>query len=183
MAEFSKGRGIMAAGAAAAVLWLVARTVLVPAYRDITGFVPFDLQSPLSHVMIGVELGAFEERAALGAYAAFAAVDFALGIAKAALFIFVWMWLFDSAPTRIFSFLRRGGILLLPLYVVILDGAAKVGFHRLLQGLSGEALSATIEYCATVHRLHMAVADIRNLLTAVFLALAAAVTVRRLRGG
>lgn len=172
----------MAAGAAVAVLLLVERTTLIPAYREITGFTPFDLQAPLSHVMIGVELGAFEERAARGAYSAFAAVDFALGVATAAMFTFLWMWLFEKAPSRIFAFLKRGGTLMVPTYAVVLDMAAKLGFYRLLQGLSGEALADTIEFCATIHRLHIALADIRNILTAVFLALATGVIVRRLRG-
>lgn len=172
----------MAAGAAAAVLYLVERVTLIPAYREITGFEPFDLQTPLSHVMIGIELGAFDERLAAGPYTAFAAVDFALTVAIAAMFTFLWMWLFAKAPNRLFAFLKRGGIMLMPTYVVILDMAAKVAFYRLLQGLSGEALTETIEFSATIHRLHMAVADIRNILTAVFAALVTAAVVRRLRG-
>ena len=181
MAGWSKGRGAVAAAAVAGSLYLVERVSLILAYRAITGFAPFDLQTPLSQVMIGIELGAFEERAAIGAYAAFAAVDFMLGVALAAMFTFLWMWLFEKAPTKAFTFLKRGGILMLPSYVVILDMAAKVGFYRLLQGLGGEALAETIEFCATVHRLHLAVADIRDIMAAVFVGVAAAVAAKRLR--
>ena len=181
MAGRSKGRGAVAAAAVAGSLYLVERVSLIPAYRAITGFAPFDLQTPLSQVMIGIELGAFEERAAIGAYAAFAAVDLMLGVALAAMFTFLWMWLFEKAPTKAFTFLKRGGILMLPSYVVILDMAAKVGFYRLLQGLGGEALAETIEFCATVHRLHLAVADIRDIMAAVFVGVAAAVAAKRLR--
>lgn len=181
MAGWSKGRGAVAAAALAGSLYLVERASLIPAYREITGFAPFDLQKPLSQVMIGIELGAFEERTAIGAYAAFAAVDFVRGAALAAMLTFLWMWMFEKAPTKAFTFLKRGGILMLPSYVVSLDMAAKVGLYRLLQGLNGNALTETIAFCATVHRLQLAVADIRDILAAAFLGVAAAVAVKRLR--
>ena len=163
---------MVAAAAVGLVLYLVERFTLAPMYRAATGFLPFDLQRPLSHFMIGIELGAFDKGAALEIYTAFATIDVALMLAKAAAITLLWLWLFEKAPQRLFNFLKRGGVAMVPSYVVILDGAAKAGFHRLLQGLSGEALTETIEFCATIHRLQLAVADIRNGLTVLFIALA-----------
>ena len=91
------------------------------------------------------------------------------GIAVAALFTLFWAWLFLKVPTRLFAFLRRGGILMVPWYVVVVDLLGKVGFFRLLGGLSWPSYALTIELCAPLHRFKFAMIDIRNYLTIVFL--------------
>ncbi len=164
-------RGLIIAAIVTGVLGLVARLALAQHYRGFTGFTPFDLQHPLSVFMMAVELGAFDEGTATVAYLFFAVVDFAFVIATAWLFTLFWTWLFVRSPTRLSGFLVRGGILLLPSYVVVLDLAAKAGFVRLLAGLEGQSYAATMEFCATVHRLKFAVIDIRNGLTAALLIL------------
>lgn len=166
---WTTGRGFFAIAAVAAVLGLISNYVLAPAYREIAGFLPFDLQYPLSRFMIGVELGTFDGATATKAYVLFAAVHFALGIAVAALFTLFWAWLFLKVPTRLFAFLRRGGILMVPWYVVVVDLLGKVGFFRLLGGLSWPSYALTIELCAPLHRFKFAMIDIRNYLTIVFL--------------
>ena len=179
--SWTGGRGFIAAVVIAGILALVERFSLIPAYRAVTGFTPFDVQFPLSHFMVGVELGAFDKAAARGVYIAFAAVDAVYQLAVAGVFTLLWMWLFARAPMALVAFLRRGGILMVPTYAVLLDLVTKAGFVRLLQGPGGADAGGIIEFSVTVHRLAFAVADIRNILTAVFLALAVGVAVRRRR--
>lgn len=167
-------RALIIAAATAGSLGLLARFVFSPLYHGVTGFLPFDVQSPLSKIMIAVELGAFDKDAALTPYMLFAGIDLAYGLATAALFTLAWMWLFAKYPrgsgaSVLFDFLRRGGIAMLPSYVVVLDIVSKIGFFRLIGGLSGEDYAGAVEFCATVHRLKFALADIRNYLTVSFL--------------
>ncbi len=166
-------RGLLIIAAIAGALQLTSSLVLAPQYREITGFAPFDLQSRLSPFMIGVELGAFEKAAAAGIYRIFAGVDFAAGIVTALLFSVFWTWIFTKAPARMFDFLKRGGVLMLPAYAVVLDAITKVGYARLLGGLNGPGYAETIEFCATVHRLKFALIDIRNVVTLALLVIAA----------
>lgn len=159
---------------------MIVRLLLVPEYREVTGFLPFDLQSPLSPVMIGVELGAFEKGAAAQIYRIFAGVDFAAGLFIAFLFSALWAWIFTKAPTRVFDFLKRGGILMMPAYVVVLDAITKVGYARIL-GFDAPGYGEIIAFCATVHRLKFALIDIRNYVTVAFLLIAAIALLRRFR--
>lgn len=163
------GRGLAVAAGAAVVFGLISRLFLVPAYHGISGFTPFDVQFPLSPFMIAVERGGYAEGSAVAAYVLFAAVDLLYMVATAWLFILGWVWLFSKVPTRLFAFLTRGGILMLPTYIVFLDIATKVGFFRLVCGLTGPSFAATVEFCATIHRLKFALIDIRLYLTAAFL--------------
>lgn len=160
------GRNLVIVALFTIALGLLSHLVLAPIYRGITGFAPFELQSSLSKFMIAVELGALAEGAATKTYISFAAVDLAYVLATALLFTLFWPWLFVKSPTRLNAFLVRGGILLLPSYIAVLDLAAKVGFFRLLRGLAGPSYAMTVEFCAVVHRLKFAVIDIRNGLTA-----------------
>ena len=162
-------RALLMMAAMTAALGLLSRFVFGPLYRSVTGFLPFDAQFPLSKIMIVVELGAFDKGAATTPYLLFAAVDLAYMIATAALFTMIWMWLFTKFPSPLFGFLRRGGIAMLPSYIVALDIVTKIGFFRLVSGLSGADYASVVEFCATVHRLKFALGDIRTYLTVGFL--------------
>ncbi len=155
--------------AVAVALTLASQYIAGPIYRGIAGFMPFDAQPSLSRFMIAVELGASVNDGASSAYILFALVDAAAVIAAAWTFALLWLWLFITVPTRLFAFLMRGGIVLLPFYVVVLDIVAKVAFFRLIGGLSGASYATTIECVAFVHRLKFALVDLRNYLTAALL--------------
>jgi hypothetical protein len=173
-------RGLGAAIGLAVVLALVVQFVVIPPYREITGFIPFDAQPRLSHVMVGIELGAVAKGTAAGAYVVFALVDALSAAATAWAFTLGWVLLFALAPNRIFAFLTRGGIMMIPLYVLALDLVAKVGFFRLVSGLDGPDYSAAIDFSVLTHRLELAMTDLRNYLTAGFLLMAMTGMVLRL---
>lgn len=163
------GQRLMVVMAVAVALTLASQYIAGPIYRGIAGFMPFDAQPSLSRFMIAVELGASVNDGASSAYILFALVDAAAVIAAAWTFALLWLWLFITVPTRLFAFLMRGGIVLLPFYVVVLDIVAKVAFFRLIGGLSGASYATTIECVAFVHRLKFALVDLRNYLTAALL--------------
>ena len=180
--SYATVRGVAVAAAVTGLLALVVSLLLIPAYREVTGFIPFDAQARLSHFMIGVELGAVDKGKATQIYALFAAVDVVYAAATAWLFILFWSWLFAMAPTRLFAFLMRGGILLVPFYVFILDVIAKVGFFRLVRGLDDSAYAAAVDFSVMVHRLGFALRDLRSYLTMAFLlAIAIGFLLRRRR--
>lgn len=165
-------RGLAAAVAMTVLLTLTVKFALIPPYEFITGYVPFDAQPRLSQFMVGVELGAFAKGAATPAYVIYAVGDAFAAMATAWLFVLFWHGLFERVPTRLFAFLTRGGILLVPVYVLVLDLVAKGGFFRLLQGIEEPSYAATVDFSVTVHRLAMALADLRNTLTAAFVVIA-----------
>lgn len=180
--SYATVRGVAVAAAATGLLALVVSLLLIPAYREVTGFIPFDAQDRLSHFMVGVELGAVDKGKATQIYALFAAVDTLYAVATAWLFTLFWSWLFDMAPTRLFAFLTRGGILMVPFYVLILDVVAKAGFFRLVRGLDDAAYAVTVDFAVMIHRLGFALRDLRNYLTVAFLvAIAVGFLLRRRR--
>jgi len=181
MTRWATLRGIALAALLAAVLTLVVRLGLIPPYRDITGFVPFDVHMRLTRVMIGIELGAFPQGAATGIYIAFALVDAVRAAATAWLFVLLWRWLFEYFPARLSGFLSRGGIRLVPVYVVGLDIVAKMGFYRVLEGGSMATQVSLVDFSVMAHRMGFALADARNYLTVGFTLIAAIGFWRRYR--
>ncbi|MBY0509520.1 MAG: hypothetical protein K2P94_05150 [Rhodospirillaceae bacterium] len=165
-------RGLGVAAGAVMLLMLTVQFALIPPYEAITGYLPFDAQPRLSQFMVGVELGAFAKGTATMAYVMYAIGDALADMATAWLFVLFWHGLFEKIPTRLFAFLARGGILLVPLYVLAMDLAAKAGFFRLLNGVEGPSYAATADFSVTVHRLAMVLADLRNYLTAAFVVIA-----------
>jgi hypothetical protein len=164
-----KARGFVIIAALAAALGLAARYIFAPMYMEIAGFLPFDLQFPLSRFMIGVELGTFEGAVAIKPYVLFAVVHFGYVAAVAALFTLFWRWLLTTSATRMLVFFRRGGILMIPSYVVVVDLLAKVGFFRLLGGFDWPSPGLAVDVCASIHRFKFAMVDIRNYLTIAFI--------------
>jgi hypothetical protein len=165
-------RGFAVAVSVVALLTLTVQCALIPPYEAITGYVPFDAQPRLSQFMVGVELGAFTKGAATAPYVFYAIGDAFAAMATAWLFVLFWHSLFERVPTRLFTFLTRGGILMVPVYVLVLDFVAKVGFFRLLHGIEEPSYAATVDFSVTVHRLAMALADLRNYLAAAFVVIA-----------
>ena len=164
-------RGLVLAAVAVGAFAALSHFAMIPAYRQITGFAPFDVQFPLSRFGVAVVLGAIGKGAATQVYVLFAITDLAYAAATAWFFTLLWVWLFAKVPMRLFATLTRGGILLLPSYVVVTDLAAKAGFFRLLGGLSGPSYGATIEFSVMAHRVAFALMDLRNYLTGAFLLL------------
>jgi hypothetical protein len=174
-------RRVVIAATVAALMWVLARLVLSEAYRAQTTFLPFDLQFPLTQFMIAIELGVFKRGTATAAYAAFAAADLVYAVAVAWFFTGLWVWLFAAQPSRLFHFLKRGGILMLPWYIVAMDAANKIGFYLIVDGRWMESYGEIVNVVVTVHRLKFAMSDIRDYLTLGFLVVAGLSVLQKMR--
>lgn len=175
------GRAVAAAMVLCLLLALMLRAVLVPYFRSATGFVPFDMQFPLSHYTIPIQLGAYSTAAA-AAYLPFLMVDLLLATVSAGALMLLWGWLFRvSSP--VFAFFERGGIFLVPIYTLICDVGENVAFARLVaRGLAGEAYSDAIQIAVIVHRLRGALLDLQVILTVTFVIVFAIACLRRTPG-
>ena len=152
----------------AALTLYFARAYVVRVFLAATGFVPFDLQYPLRPPTIAIQLGAYASPGVERLYSAFALVDALFAVAAAAAVALSWLWLSARAPNGLFDFLRRGGILLLPMVAGVLDIIENVGFHRLIEGLKGQSYADTIQWTATLHQVRAALIYIRDYLTLIF---------------
>ncbi|MDX2225206.1 MAG: hypothetical protein SFV21_20785 [Rhodospirillaceae bacterium] len=129
----------------AAMLWL-----LVPQYQRATGgFVPFDLQVPLTQEMIGIQRGAFSEET-LSAYLRFAATDFLFPPAAAVTLILLWAWLVNRAGVAKLVRWYDDGLWLAALIPMALDLAENVLFTRIIA--APVPLPATVDLAVSVHR-------------------------------
>ena len=149
---------------------LVQYAVLIPNFQAATTFKPFDVQVPLTRYMIAIQLGAYHPTAA-PAYLPFVLVDTLLSFVSAAALMLLWSWLFRTQPTRVFAFLERGFVVLVPVYTLICNVIENIAFARLIGGVSGEAYARTVEFAVTIHSVHNAFLDLQMILTIVFVIL------------
>ncbi len=145
-----------------------ARLYVVRVFFAATGFIPFDLQAALKPPTIAIQLGAYQSPGVERLYSAFAVVDAMFAVAVAAAVALSWLWLSARAPNRLFDFLMRGGVIVLPVISGTLDVIENVGFHRLIGGLKGESYADTIQLTATLHQVKTASIYVRDFLTVVF---------------
>lgn len=175
------GRAVAAAMMLCLLLAVLLRVVLVPYFKSATGFVPFDMQFPLSHYTIPIQLGAYGNAAA-GAYLPFLMVDLLLASISAGALMLLWGWLF-RAPSAAFGFFERGGIFLVPIYTLVCDVCENVAFARLVaRSLAGEAYADAIQFAVIVHRLRGALLDLQVILTVTFVIIFAVACLRRSPG-
>jgi hypothetical protein len=174
----ASGRAVTGAVLFALLVVLVQYTLLIPHFQAVTSFKPFDVQFPLTRHMIAIQLGAYEE-AAGPAYFPFLMVDTLLAFVSAGALMLLWAWLFRQYRTRVFSFLERGAVILIPAYTLACDFAENIAFARLIGGLSGESYASTIQFAVTVHNIRGALLDLQVILTVVFVILFALAASKR----
>ena len=166
----ASGRAVAGAVIFALLVVLVQQTLLVPHFQAVTGVKPLDVQFPLSRYTIAIQLGAYGPDAG-AAYLPFLLVDMILAVASATALVLLWAWLFRQQRTRLFSFLERGAVILVPAYTLGCDIAENIAFARLIGGLSGESYVETIEFAVTVHSVRGALLDVQVILTVLFVML------------
>ena len=152
----------------AALTLYFARAYVVRVFFGATGFIPFDFQFPLTPPTIAIQLGAYASPGIERLYSAFALVDAMFAVAAAAAVALSWLWLAARAPNPLFDFLKRSGILVLPVVAGVLDVVENVGFHRLIEGLRGQSYADTIQWTATLHQVKASLLYVRDGLTVVF---------------
>jgi hypothetical protein len=143
-------RAVLAAFAVQMALLAVMILVLVPQYQRVSGgFVPFDLQVPLTQEMIAIQRGAFSE-ATPAAYLKFAAADVVFPPAAAAFLILLWAWLVNRAGHAKLAQWYDEGLWLAALIPMAFDWAENVLFVRIVA--APEPLPAAFDLAVSVHR-------------------------------
>lgn len=163
--------------------WVTRALVVAPAFHNATGFIPFDLQPHLNREMVIIQLGAIILGQFGAAYLWYALADTLIALLIAAFFIALWQWLFAKTPNWLFTFIGSGGIVLLPLAAAVLEIAEHAAIFRLLATFNGDESAALIDFTATLHNVKIAVVELRNGLTLVYLAIAGGLWVLRRRAG
>lgn len=111
--QHATGRSIVISFAVVAALAGLSQFVLVPAYGDTAGFVPMDLQHPLTREMVAFQRGALGP-GAHAAYLRFAVVNILSAMAVAVFVSLLWCWLALQAPQTFATPALHYGLLLLP---------------------------------------------------------------------
>jgi hypothetical protein len=143
---------------------LIFNLILTPIYQSVSaGFVPFDLQFPLTQEMIVIQLGAMTT-ATPKAYLNFAILDFLFPIFGAAFLVLYWGWLAQKSRSAALKNIFRRGWWVWAVFPCLCDLAENVAFlsilfsHPLIQ-------PDTLEFAIIIHRAKT-----------VFLAIAQAIT-------
>ena len=166
---------LVLAGAAVLVRW----EVLGRMFSGEMGFVPFDLQSRLNQGMLVIQLGAARGHPLGSLYGAFVMADIPISLVIAGITVVFWRWLHLLAPNRVFAFLNAGGIMLLPLAAAALEMLEHRAVFGLLHQRGSEAFPDAITFTISVHNIKVAIADIRDIVTLVFIAAAGLLRILR----
>ncbi len=147
----ASGRNVLVCLVLVVLSILIFNLILTPVYQSVSaGFVPFDLQFPLSREMIVIQLGAMTA-ATPKAYLNFAILDFVFPIFGAAFLILYWAWLAQKSLSPALKGIYRRGWWIWALFPCVCDLGENVAFlsilfsHPLIQ-------PDTIEFAIIVHR-------------------------------
>lgn len=176
--KYATGRTVVSGVIFAGLVYLIQSAILVPYFRAVTGFVPFDLQFPLTRYMMAIQLGAYDSRAP-AAYLPFVVTDTVLNALTTTVLMLLWTWLFHAQPNRVFDFFQRGAVMLVPVYALLCDMAENLAFSALIGGLSGEQAILALRVGVVAHNVRGAFLDLQMIFTLVFVILFALVAVRR----
>jgi hypothetical protein len=125
--------------------------VLTPQYQEVSsGFVPFDLQFPLTREMIIIQLGAMTE-SSFDAYTRFAMFDMAFPIVGAAALILLWAWLVQKSDSAVVIGIYRRGWWIWAVFPALCDLSENILFLQIIGAHPEPALQA-IEWAVDVHR-------------------------------
>lgn len=161
----ASGRRILLILALVGLCLVAFNLILTPTYQAVSaGFVPFDLQFPLSRESIVIQFGAMSE-ASLRAYINFALIDFIFPPLGAAFLVLFWAWLVQKGGSPILIGFYRRGWWVWAIFPCLCDWAENVTFLSLF--LARPAIDPDmLELAVDVHRAKF-----------VFLAIAQSVTV------
>lgn len=146
----ASARAVLIAFAVQMALLALMILVLVPQYQRASGgFVPFDLQVPLTQGMIAIQRGAFSD-GTLAAYLRFAAADTLFPPAAALVLILLWAGLVGRAGHARLVRWYDEGLWLAALIPMLFDWAENVLFIRIVA--AAEPLPEVFDLAVAVHR-------------------------------
>lgn len=177
--QIATGRNVLIALGVVAILVLLSNLVLVPVYRVASaGFVPLDLQFPLSQTTIAFQRGAFGP-GIYEAYLWFAILDWLSAVAMAVATVVLWSWLSVRAPDGFDGSIVAAGILFLPVLTALSDFAENIYFMRLVTADSHDPQHELTLMALVAHRFHYVLNMVVNGVTLGMFVLAAVATFLR----
>lgn len=134
------------------VLWLGAfNFVLTPNYQQYAaGFIPFDMQFPLTREMIIIQLGAMTEGAP-AAYVQFAAADIPFPIIASALTILLWAWLVRKSGSAALLGAFQRGWWIWAVFPALCDLGENAAFLKIILS-HPEPMLREIDFAVVIHR-------------------------------
>jgi len=160
----ASGRHVLITFALLVLCVLGFNLVLTPLYQDAaSGFVPFDLQFPLTREMIVIQLGAMSD-AAPQAYVNFAILDFIFPPLGAAFFVLFWAWLVNKSGSAVLSGIYQRGWWIWALFPCFCDLAENVAFLNIIFTPPG-VRPDMLEFVVDVHRGKMVFLTIAQAMT------------------
>jgi len=176
----SKGTGrnvLIALGLLVACIGLF-NVVFTPMYQSVAaGFVPFDLQFPLTREMIIIQLGATSD-GALAAYTRFAVVDTFFPVIAAVFTILLWGWLVQKSDARILVAAYERGWWIWALFPAVCDLSENYFFLKILSTYPEPALDA-IESVIPLHRGKLVFLSINQAATVALIVVTVVMRLRR----
>ncbi|MBL8629729.1 MAG: hypothetical protein JNM81_08885 [Rhodospirillaceae bacterium] len=128
----ASGRRVVLCLALVVLSILIFNLILTPMYQTVSaGFVPFDLQFPLTREMIVIQLGAMSELTPK-AYLNFAILDFAFPFFGATFFVLFWAWLVAKSRSAMLTGFYRRGWWIWAIFPCLCDWAENVAFLSIL---------------------------------------------------
>lgn len=130
----ASGRNVLISLALLAICILIFNLFLTPLYQEVSsGFIPLDLQFPLSREMIVIQLGAMTPLSSR-AYGYFAALDMIFPPLSAAAFILLWAWLAEKSGSAALVAAYRRGWWIWAIFPCLCDWAENVAFVSIIFG-------------------------------------------------
>lgn len=142
--------------------------IAVPAFRGVaSGFVPFNLQNPLSTVMVAFERGALSQGVA-SRYLRFALLEGMYGLAYAWFTILLWCWLSARAPATFANRMLSYGLWALPVLGVALGMSESLLFMKLIAANARDPQHELTVAALGVHRAKYVIDMVTYAFTAAF---------------
>lgn len=124
---------------------------LIPPYQEAAaGFMPFDMQFPLTREMVIIQLGAFNE-STLAAYIPFAAVDMFFPVFGSAFTLLLWAWLIGKGGAAWLTAAFRSGWWIWATFPAVCDLSENVFFLQVLAARPQPPVDL-IDLAVVVHR-------------------------------
>ena len=156
------------------ILMALIDLIAVPAFRRVaSGFVPFNLQNPLSAVMVAFERGALGPGTA-SRYFRFAALQGLYGLVYAWFTILLWCWLSARSPHTLADRVMTYGVLALPVLGAVLGMVESVLFMKLIVANPRDPQHDLTVTALAIHRAKFVIDTLTYAFTAAFIVTAIA---------
>jgi hypothetical protein len=151
---------------------------LTPMYQQASsGFVPFDIQFPLTREMIIIQLGAMGP-GSFAAYARFAALDMAFPLIGSGFTVLFWAWLVQKSGSAMLLGAFQRGWWIWAVFPAVCDLSENFFFLKILATYPEPALDA-IEIVVDVHRGKLVFLTISQGATVALVVISALIQLRR----